>query len=969
MDLNEIGSQLADFNLSKTLGGVEAGNEINLPEDVRDFVQDLPYWNKEVDALWLQNPKEKDNARKLGYSFVVKVKTDSSGFYLNNKKVLSWTEEYVFKKDNVIFGSTKGYCWRFAEDSIAITLGAKLETLQQIIFSDLEKLRALVEPAQQAIILEAIKAFTSWETERGVYVCHFKDSIENLFTDYLTVGTVNSNGLYVNGNLIVSWNDFIPRIEGELFYIVHKTAIANAGEDPLLLDAVRYQIGADKKTITRITLGTSVEGLVYLFGYLQQSVPLFHESKGELKERYRTLERSDDVTVKSKTLEYKEIGGFFAKEKYFANINLWARKMSSGIEILFFLDCFSLNYSGDQVSAGEILQMGNGTLKIDLDRGSDSIVFDNAFQSSIDNEEEVLVYLLGKRLLRKIAKAKKIKIILSCRVEVTLEANQLAQIARDFDKEIFDAPQHEYDYYDAEEYWEKKDTFSAARCILKAIEGCPNEVYYSYRKKDFFLGVFISISDELTAIKELVSKKQFKEVNDKIKSLDAKLDEDLRTHLVNHEFTNISIKEKFSEFDKVKAEIKELESKDLYEKAQSAMSSSNFEACERYINEALGLFQAPEYIKFKEELIKKWVPELKKQADGLYSSGNLPGTLKCLEKAVQLMPDDAALKKQRDDLKAEREAKNKERGKHFLIGLGVIIALFVIAWGLIGMLRSTDDSDYDDSVIVEEPASVDSEEEIPNQVVEESTPELSNRNTADLKMFQLKGSVKQVCWDDSYYQLDHRRCGFFSPRLLAYRKNGEISAIYYESYSYDFEHNSNRMVYSYARGGDDYSIDRDTQGRIINIIDYDGNSNLLMWNENGLLVKDYYDYHVEYDDNDQIIMLWSDNDVYRFEYTKFDDHGNWTERVSNLGEVETRSISYYGEPDNPSSLKVVVDAGNLPMYLGPGVTYKRLQDENQNEIHLQSGEKYTYLGELDGFYLIDYNGHEVYVDGKFAHMD
>lgn len=315
---------------------------------------------------------------------------------------------------------------------------------------------------------------------------------------------------------------------------------------------------------------------------------------------------------------------------------------------------------------------------------------------------------------------------------------------------------------------------------------------------------------------------------------------------------------------------------------------------------------------------------------------------------------------------------NPKSSKHLIIGLSLfaVLAVGTMTW-LVLNRQENSNSDYSVEEQIEGGTedNIETEDIVNEMTAEELNSELSNGNTADLKMFQLKGPVKQVCWDDSYFQLDHRSSGFFTPRLLAYRKNGEISAIYYESYSYDFERNSNRVVYSYARGGDDYSIDRDTQGRIINIIDYDGNSNLLMWNENGLLAKDSYDYHAEYDDNDQIIMLWSDNDVYRFEYTKFDDHGNWTERVSNLGEVETRSISYYGEQDNPSSLKVVVDAGNLLLYLGPDTTYKRLQDKNQKDIHLQSGEKYTYLGELDGFYLIDYNGHEVYVDGKYAHTD
>lgn len=906
MDSKDIGSQLADFNLCKSLGGVGTDNEVNLPENVREYLLNLPFWDKEVDALWIQNPKERDNARKLGYSFVVKVKTDSSGFYLNNKKVLSWTEEYVFNKDHVIFGSTKGYFWRFAEDKIEITLTSNLETLQQIIFPNLEKLRALVEPAQQAIILETIKTFTSWEREHGVYVCHFEDNISNLFTDYLTVGTVNSNGLYVNGDLLVSWNDFIPRIEGEQFYVVQKTALANVGEDPLFLDAIRYQIGADKKTITRITLGTSVEGIVYLFGYLQQNVPLFHESKGELKERYRTLERSDDVTVKSKTLEYKEIGGFFAKEKYFANINLWARKMSSGIEVLFFLDCFSLDYSGNQVSAGEILQMGNGTLKIDLDSGRDSIVFDNVFQSSIDKDEEVLVYLIGKRLLRKIAKAKKIKIILSCRVEVTLEANQLAQIARDFDKEIFDAPQHEYDYYDAEEFWKNKDTFSAAKYIVKAIKGCPDEGYYSYRKKDFFLGVYITISDELKAIKEFVSKKQFKEANAKIKSLDTKLDEDLRSYLVNYEDANISIKEKLAEFDKLKAETKELESRDLYEKAQTSMESSNFEACERYINEALKLIQAPEYVTLKDELIAKWVPVLVQQSTSLRSSGNLGEALKCLEKAVLLMPDDTTLKKQRDDLNVEIDAKNKERGKRFLIGLGVIIALSVIVWGIIGMLKSTDDSDNDDTEDVVEEEVVNSNSE-PEMVEEESEEFLG----VDLAMFDLKGHVKQV-----EYPRDNNQPN--GPALICkFDEDGKlVSGTLLELFNYHPDpialkpqRNEEGKIVSFIESRDTFTPVFFDNGKIQTID--------MCLPTMGCMSYNYSmdNYGVISSGTTEVSVHGYRSKIFsEYEYTKYDDKGNWIERkVSGTsyeysynedgeeveekedfsGGIETRRIIYY----------------------------------------------------------------------------
>lgn len=390
-------------------------------------------------------------------------------------------------------------------------------------------------------------------------------------------------------------------------------------------------------------------------------------------------------------------------------------------------------------------------------------------------------------------------------------------------------------------------------------------------------------------------------------------------------------------------EAKRKSADELYEKAQAALESHNFEACERYINEALKLIQAQEYVALKNELFGKWVDDIKKKADDFYSKSNLEEALKCLQKAVRLMPDDAALKKQRDDLKAEIEAKKKRKVRFILFGALAIVLLLKLVPMVIEKISSADETYYDDTEEVVEEEVANSE---PEMVIEESSEQKLSDNFY-LNLFEVKGNVKSIsysyegeedCWPEYYLLIDNTEVIFNEqgewvnkPNDVSFDENGLIKEI--NGYFIGFNDNNNLSGFGGNAGETDFDYDENKELSSVTIVSKSSSG--------------------------------VDTSTCMIEVVEHDSHGNWTVRRSGKGAIERRSITYYGETDSQNSNGgVAVIVGDYPrLYLEPDIEAIYLKDEDTGRvIYPKKGERFSCLGLVKNmYYKINYNGRDVYV--------
>lgn len=67
--------------------------------------------------------------------------------------------------------------------------------------------------------------------------------------------------------------------------------------------------------------------------------------------------------------------------------------------------------------------------------------------------------------------------------------------------------------------------------------------------------------------------------------------------------------------------------------------------------------------------------------------------------------------------------------------------------------------------------------------------------------------------------------------------------------------------------------------------------------------------------------------------------------------------------------QVVIDGTNLRMRYAPSPDAETFKWADGTNRHPEKGERYTYLGEENGFYKIDYKGHTLYVSKEHSHLE
>lgn len=468
MDIKDFGKQLDGISSNNPFDNV-----IFLPNDVANILPKFIYWNKEMEALWIQNPNEEDYVKRLSASFFVTIKTNEKGLFINGNLVVQWDNKR-FVKDNAVMYQSHGVVLALMETGILCKFGD--DEIDSIIQFNVDSdIKEFIEKNQSTYTLLSLCNYSYWKKEEICVV----SSTETKTPKYRGKIMANETGLYLDGELRNEWNDYFPIIrkknDKEQICLLKRTALANWGDS-------RYGFYPQKNYFVigngiimdkdeTILIGHTCKLLCnYDSLYEKKDLPI-------LKKSYNSLEIKNDIVFSPNIRIEHERN---SKNVFYLHFNFkWIEGTS--IICLDFHDAF-LKIVNDNLEPIFSSRFKEGTFTIVLDK---KIEYTLKLATSISGKEnqnkcDCYNYDIDKNILRKMGFAERLDIKLKGKdCEYSINANELINLANTFDEELFSSPKHEMDYYKANFLFEKKEYLDANRYILAAVKEVADNAQYN----------------------------------------------------------------------------------------------------------------------------------------------------------------------------------------------------------------------------------------------------------------------------------------------------------------------------------------------------------------------------------------------------------------------------------------------------------------------------------------------------------
>lgn len=539
MDLKDFGKQLDGLSSNNSFD-----NAIFLPNDVANILPKCVYWNKEVEAMWVQNPQEEDNVKRLCTSFFVTIKTNEKGLFINGNLAVKWNDKRIVKENAVMYQShgaalalmETGIICKFDDDEID----------SMIMFDVDEDVKKFVEENRSKYISLNLCNVSYWKKEEICVVRSTKDRM----TKYKGKIMADETGLYLDGELRYSWDNYFPLVrkknEKEQLSLLKKTELDNWGDSKYgFYPQKNYFVISDNAIIDKeetILVGFAAKiGTDYNSLAEKKDLPV-------LKENYQSLYRSgNSIFTPDVTIDHLD----FSTKTFKLLIDFkWI--IDSSIFCLDFADYLAEIKDKNVVMAATNMRFQNGTFTIVLDK---QISYTLNLLTSNDEKIDIYFYEINKSIIRKMSYAKRIDIKLKGEgCDYSVKANELINLAKTFDKELFDSPKHEMDYYKADFLFEKNQYVDANRYILAAVKEVADNAQYNELAEKIKTKLLNIETDTFHQVQTLYSEKKYEESvklldsiyivarKEEIESLRKQIVDDWVVDLTNKGDTNIAKK-------------------------------------------------------------------------------------------------------------------------------------------------------------------------------------------------------------------------------------------------------------------------------------------------------------------------------------------------------------------------------------------------------------------------------------------
>ena len=446
-------------------------NAIFLPNDVANILPKCIYWNKEVEALWIQNPQEEDDIKRLSTSFFVTIKTNEKGLFINGNLAIKWDNKRIVKENAVMY-QANGAALALMETGIICKFGEE-ELDSMIMFNVDENVKRFIEENTSKYICLNIRNSSYWDKED---ICVVKNTKDNA-TKYKGKIMANETGLYLDGELKYSWNDYLPFVRNkndkEQLSLLKKTELAYWGDSQHGFFPQRNYFVISNSTIIdkeeTIIIGSICKILFKNYDELgeKKDMPI-------LKGDYQSLQKQgNSIFTHVVTIDHLDLS-----TKTFKLLINFKWIIDTSIFCLDFADYLSEIKDKNVVMATTNMRFLNGTFTLVLDKQISYTL--NLLSSDDSDNMDSYFYRLNKSIIRKISYAKRIDIkLVGHNCNYSVKANELIDLAKTFDKELFGSPKHEMDYYKADFLYEKDEYLDAIQYILTAIKEEPNNEKYN----------------------------------------------------------------------------------------------------------------------------------------------------------------------------------------------------------------------------------------------------------------------------------------------------------------------------------------------------------------------------------------------------------------------------------------------------------------------------------------------------------
>lgn len=444
-------------------------NGIFLPDDVANILPNYAYWNKELEAMWIQNAEEEDLFKRYTTAFIVTIKTNEEGLFINGNLAVEWSNHHMVQ-DNAIVYQSHGASIALLESIIGCGFNdGNYNSMIQFDFTD--DIKEFVKKKHTVFIESRICNYSYWEKEEICVVVSEKTNLPKFRGKIMA----NEKGLHLDGNLLYNWDEYLPLIRSEKdnnerMMLFKKTELANWGSSHYGFCPKKSLLSIDDICVI------DVEETI-IIGQLSKTK--FHydsicEKKDfpVLKKQYNSLCKKNNSIFSPSVIIDCPVSS--TKTSKFEFDFKWP--INTGFVLLDFLDCH-YQHEDEKLVKEPIMRFVKSSFTLILDKQIYHQL--KLARTKGTNNIDCYVYYVSKSIIYQMSFAKRIDIqIEGVDYNFSVQANELIDVARIFKEELYDSPNHEQDYYKAIYLFEKKDYLDANKHILVALENKPNDAQY-----------------------------------------------------------------------------------------------------------------------------------------------------------------------------------------------------------------------------------------------------------------------------------------------------------------------------------------------------------------------------------------------------------------------------------------------------------------------------------------------------------
>lgn len=588
-----------------------------IPSDVREFVTNQRYWEKECDVIYLAKIESPDESLitteevQMASAFLVRVKATIDGFFINGKEAFSWTDAHDVEDDCIIYTSSQKIVFGFVKDEKNIVFeGNKYKGWfwnREIDPAEAKEMFAKARAKVLPICAKLLLSDSKWNKWIGVgkYInldIHPVSKTQLLFSE---------NGIFVGDSSqpFALWSDYIiAEVRPEAITLITKETAedffkGNPGKQDL-----SFTSSCIVTTTVQYSFYISKEDLINLE---------IEEYRPHLWESYKSLIK-EESTIKTQDIIYELNGNL---EKGVLSI-IYTKTNKGFYHVLLDLMSISIVNDGESVYDGDLFGFESHAATIELPNQT-VLTLPHKFHHENETHRGCAwdYYMLNRTQLRQLATAKSATVVFVGNDRTwRLDGAVLIESARAFEQELFNSPKYLQNYYDALIAQELGQWEESLRLINDARSIIPNNYYFNEVHSVAVAEIKKIEELEVQKIRDVLKEKKYEQAYKMIDSLVSRFDDDW--------------------LPAFKKEIAKLWATSLYQQAQEERKRHDIDKALLTIEKVLKLDYQEEYKHFRADLVPEHIAYLKENIQKCLDEKKYDKALSVAKRASSLFPDE-----------------------------------------------------------------------------------------------------------------------------------------------------------------------------------------------------------------------------------------------------------------------------------------------------------------------------------------